>query len=197
MLHLVRTGGRADASTRLVTVYQGVPSASKGGVMSGAGRVLHYTTSMKTSAVILASSLAILGCDDERERCIVTSVDYAGAQDGPVYVVGTAADGSGRTAERSPSIAVARATAGESCAEGKVSKAEWTFQAWIDVTGEAAERCASLFGTRIPDTDASADPERDAEQRAQCAPLQGDPQVTVTRTLGEGRSRIELEIEDR
>jgi hypothetical protein len=143
-------------------------------------------------AWILGSALVVVGCEDKSEQCIVTTVGYEGSADGPVYVVGKPADGSGITAGKDPSIAVAQATASEDCSEGEVSKGEWTFQAWIDVTGSAEERCAGLFGPHNHGGDAGETADVD-----DCAPLPDDPQVTITRTLGEGRSRIQLEIEDR
>ena len=152
-------------------------------------------------ALILGSAFFVLGCEDESgEQCIVTSVSYAGSAVGTVYLVGEAADGSGQVAEKSPSIAVYRGSEGESCSDGEISKVAWTFRAWIDVTGTAEQRCAAVFNPRLSGmpSDAAEEPDGDAGLEASdCAPLPDDPQVTVTRTLGAGRSRIDLEIADR
>jgi hypothetical protein len=102
-------------------------------------------------------------------------------------------------AGRSPSIAIAQAFEDEGCSEGgELSSVAWTFRAWIDATGDAEQRCAALFGPPGMASDAGEAHNGDAGlETLDCAPLPSDPQVTVTRTLGEGRYRIHLEIEDR
>jgi hypothetical protein len=143
-------------------------------------------------ALVLGWSVALIGCMDESEQCIVKTIGYAGSAEGPVYFIGEAADGSARMAGQSPSVATATSLAGESCSTGEHPEVAWTFQAWTDVTGAAQERCAA--GLRSGHDAGHADA---GSEQPGCAPLPDDPQVTVTRTLGEGRHRIHLEIEDR